>query len=430
MLIRFRVANYRSICDEQELSFVAANLNESPENVFSVEKYGIGLLRTISIYGANASGKSTVLKALSFMRRVVLHSQRSWEPTSGIPTEPFLLNPNKKQEPSFFEVDFLIANVRYTYGFVVDSEKVLEEWLYAYPQGSKQKWFVRDSSAATEFTFSRFLTGENKAIQSLTRANSLFLSASAQNNHKLLLPIFRWFSTGINFVSDLAPEHFEPRAAKSFRSSKHQSRIIELLGAADLGIAGIDIADERLPENVGKMFDVIFAEEPEMAKRLKEEGLERASFRHRAGDSKNEVSFPYSHESRGTQVLFCLAGEIVETIQGGNLLCVDELDASLHPLMVVELVKLFNDPSRNPNNAQLLFNTHDTNILECGNLRRDQVWFTEKDGHGATHLYPLTDYKPRKEENVKRGYLQGRYGGVPFIRTPETLLSDGHDGKK
>ncbi|HZG53015.1 MAG TPA: ATP-binding protein [Pyrinomonadaceae bacterium] len=426
MLIRFRVANHRSICDEQELSFVAANLKEWPENVVNVEKYGIELLRTVGIYGANASGKSTVLKALSFMQTAVMHSQRSWEPTSGIPREPFLLNPNKTHEPSLFEVDFLIEDIRYTYGFVVTSEKVLEEWLYAYPQGNKQKWFVRDSS---EFTFSRFLSGENKAIQSLTRANSLFLSAAAQNNHSLLLPIFKWFSNGIKFASEHSPEMLESRAASSYHLSKHKSGIIELLKSADLGISDIEIEEEGMEEEVAKIFDIFFSDNPDELKRLKGSKLQRASFQHSIKGKKNSVSFPFSDESRGTQVLFCLAGEIIQTLHKGEILCVDELDASLHPLMAVELVKLFNDPSKNPNNAQLLFNTHDTNILEYGNLRRDQIWFTEKDVNGATHLYPLTDYKPRKEENVKRGYMQGRYGGVPFIRTPETLFQGEANGK-
>jgi len=430
MLIRFRVSNHRSICDEQEFTFVAAPLKEHAEKLINVEKYGINLIRAAGIYGANASGKSTVLHALEFLKSAVLYSHRSWEPEGGIPREPFLLAPNKVQEPSLFEIDFLKDNIRYTYGFIIDSVKVLEEWLFAYPQGKQQKWFVRNAEAPNEFTFSRHLTGENKTTQSLTRKNSLFLSAAAQNNHPTLTPLYEWFSTSLRFVDEARRQGSEGRTANKCAEPKFQSQVLEIMKGADLGISGINIVEEEAPDTVKQVARVIFADNPNILKQLLADSkLPIISFRHHFQGGGTDILLPIKSESRGTQALFALASYIVEVLAVGSVLCIDELDSSLHPLLAITVVNMFDDPSSNTNNAQLLFNTHDTNILEYGNLRRDQIWFTEKDINGATHLYSLTDYKARKEENIKRGYLQGRYGGVPFIRMPKNLLSDEHNGQ-
>ncbi len=430
MLIRFRVENYRSIRDEQELSFVAAPLADFPEKVVHTEQKDIGLLRVVGIYGANASGKSTVLDALKFMQSAVEDSQRNWEPNGGVPRSPFLLDPKALSKPSFFEVDFLLEGSRYTYGFVVDSKRVLEEWLYAYPQGRKQKWFTRDASESKEFSFNRLLTGENKSIQALTRDNSLFLSAAAQNNHQMLSPIFQWFSSSLKFIDENNRDD-NRHTAENFRNPEYQADILSIMQNSDLGITNIDIEYRTTADIVGHMM-VSGALVPKLNGRslLKRSPLlHNISLFHRTEVAENDIPIPFSDASRGTQALFGLAGPIVETLAKRGLLCVDELDASLHPLMAVEIVKMFNDPARNPHNAQLLFNTHDTNILECGDLRRDQIWFTEKDVNGATHLYPLTDYKARKEENLKRGYLQGRYGAVPFITT-ESLFTGKRNGEE
>lgn len=430
MLIRFRVENHRSIHNEQELSFVAASLADLPEKVVHTSQKDLDLLRVVGIYGANASGKSTVLNALKFMRSAVENSQRNWRPDGGVPRSPFLLDPEALLKPSFFEVDFLLDESRYTYGFVVDSKRVLEEWLYAYPQGRKQKWFTRDASETQEFSFSRLLTGENKSIQALTRDNSLFLSAAAQNNHDMLSPIFQWLSTKLKFIYENNRGSNYLDTLINFVNPEYQGSILSILQNSDLGITNIDIESEKMPDVLMRVLEAAFKDKPEALDLLP--GLSRVpsmSLRHHAEIAGNDIAIPFSDESRGTQALFALAGSVVETLAKGGLLCVDELDASLHPLMAVEIVKMFNDPKRNPHNAQLLFNTHDTNILECGDLRRDQIWFTEKDKNGATQLYPLTDYKARREENLKRGYLQGRYGAVPFIHT-ESLFTGESDGEE
>ena len=388
----------------------------------------VDLLRVIGIYGANASGKSTLLNALKFMKTAVLDSHRSWKPKADIPRQPFLLNAKNLTAPSLFEVDFLLDKVRYTYGFTLNSKDVLEEWLYAYPQGKKQKWFVRKVAESDEFTFSRLLSGENKGVQALTRNNSLFLSTAAQNNHPKLTPIFEWFNNALDIIDDRA--HLNTATIQQCLTPEFLSGVTKIMKSADFGITGIDIEEKEPTDDFQKAIARLFADDPEQQKEMMKAFQSiSASLRHRVEADGKDVKLPFSNESRGTQALFGLAGAIVKRLTDGGLLCVDELDASLHPLMAVEIVKMFNDPKSNPNNAQLLFNTHDTNILECADLRRDQIWFTEKDKTGATHLYSLTDYKARKEENIKRGYLQGRYGAIPFIRTPAPLISDEQDGQ-
>lgn len=426
MLIRFRVENYRSINEPQELSFVAAPLTEFTEKLMHSPQLEVDLLRVVGIYGANASGKSTLLNALKFMKTAVLDSHRSWKPKADIPRQPFLLDVKKSKAPSLFEIDFLIDDSRYTYGFTLDSTDVLEEWLHAYPQGKIQKWFVRRVSESDKFTFSRLLSGENKSVQALTRNNSLFLSAAAQNNHPKLTPVFEWFNDSLDFIDDRAD--LNTATAQQCRTPEFLAGITKIMKSADLGITGIDIDEDKWSNDLEEMIERVFGDNPEQLQSMKASRF-HPTLRHGVEADRDDVRLPFSDESRGTQALFGLAGSIVKRLAHGGVLCVDELDASLHPLMAVEIVKMFNDPKSNPNNAQLLFNTHDTNILESADLRRDQIWFTEKDKTGATHLYSLTDYKARKEENIKRGYLQGRYGAIPFIRTPTPLLSDEHNGQ-
>lgn len=406
MLIRFRVSNFRSLRDEQELSMVAA-FREGRDDLVSLESLDADLLRVAGIYGANAAGKSNVLDAFKFMRDAVSESHRAWPPEGPIPREPFLLDPRCTEESSSFEADFLFDGVRFQYGFKLDSEKILEEWLYSYPNRRRQVWFTRDANAAEPFTFGRQLKGRNRTIESLTRANSLFLSAAAGNAHEALLDVYSWFSSNLVFGSPSRQGYWTLSTVRMLESKPHE--VIEFLRAADLGINNIELRENPLGDRKARRLENNWAE-----------GANRVlEFQHQTkGDP---VSLALSEESRGTQAWFSLAGPVLGILDRGGVLCIDELDSSLHPLLAFELIRLFLDPKRNPKNAQLIFNTHDTNLLgspsETPLLHRDQIWFVEKDDEGATHLYPLTDFKPRKFENLERGYLQGRYGAIPFIES-------------
>jgi uncharacterized protein len=425
VLIQFRVENHRSLRDEQVFSLVASS-DRAGAHVFRSEGLGEALVPVAAIYGANASGKSNVLGSLDFMRRAIRDSQRRWD-VDGTPRDPFLLS-GKAEEPSLYEVDIIVGGVRYRYGFQLSSSRIEEEWLFAWPHGRKAMWFERDGE---RFEFGKTLHGENEAIRNLTRPNSLFMSAAAQNNHVALLPIFRHFLAwrmslsrrSDSLASSEIVERLDARGGATDRAA-----ILQLLRDADTGIVDVRVASveestKRL-ESVKRRGTVLAEGTADLAavEALVQAAVRRAPgtvlFRHRSADDER-AWLPLSAESAGTIALLNLAPCVVDALRSGSLLCIDELEASMHPTLALRLVRMFNDPAHNPNGAQLVFSTHDTNLLGtvAGEpvLRRDQVWFTEKDDRGATHLYPLTDFHPRKEENLERGYLQGRYGAIPFL---------------
>lgn len=421
---------------------VATSLKDSPESVMRVQGLNVGVLRAAAIYGANASGKTNVIKALEYMSSVVLHSHRHWPPEGPIPRDPFLLDEEARRGVSAYEVDVLIEGTRFSYSFALNDQEVVTERLDAYPIGRKttkrQMWFQREGRA---FTFGKNLRGDKSAIERITRPNSLFLSAAAQNNHEALLPVYRWFAEKLTHVQkDREPFHIE--TLRICQEPKIKQTLVELLKEADLGIVGLSVREvdifpippemdgedraiaeeirESLQKFMGRLSDKRSPGQQAWKKR------QVLSLIHR-GSSDVGVPLGEEDESAGTLAYFGLLGPVLRTITFGGVLCVDELDASLHPLLVRQLVDTFNNPEVNRNDAQIIFTTHDTNVLGNASLRRDQIWFTEKDTQGCTHLYPLTDFTPRKGENLERGYLQGRYGAVPFVGSTD-LFSDGEHG--
>ncbi|QDU97817.1 AAA family ATPase [Lignipirellula cremea] len=400
MLIEFRVENYRSLRDEQAITFEASNVGDANDpRPRKVPGHDTALLPAVVLYGANASGKSNVLYAMAFMRDTVQASQRFWEPEGGIPRSAFAWG-DSAQSPSMLEATFLVDETKYVYGFVVDDEVVKEEWLYSWPKNRKQVWLERDGM---QFKFGEHLKGPNGSVKEVTRVNSLYLSAAAQQGHEQLTPIYAWFRG----VSPWNVGGRIPNASRRFeiprglnlavkQSDRSLERIQALLSAADFGIVGI--RQEKFGLDTSRHFS-------------------RFMLQHR---SNNEDAWlPLEDESDGTKTLFNLSPYLFDALDTGSLLLVDELESSLHPLLALAIVKMFNSPESNPLNAQLLFTTHDTNLLSpvVGEppFRRDQIWFTEKDDNGASNLYPLTDFKPRNSENIERGYLQGRYGAIPYL---------------
>ena len=417
MLLQFSVENHRSLRDEQTLTLTAASRRDQSEApLHAVPGLDDAVLPAAALYGANASGKTNVLHALAFMRSAVLSSHRLWEPDSGTPQQAFALD-ERANEPSTFEVD-VWADIRYRYGFVLSAARVEEEWLHAWPQGRKQVWFER---TADELEFGRNFHGENETIRGLTRENSLFLSAAAQNNHSAVLPVFSWFRRlatvmrtgreggglvpeGGPWMSELLSRQLSLFQEDNEALERDRKALVRLLNAADTGIVDIKIDEREGPGQ--RRGGGLYRRRPALL------------FKHHSASGR-EAWLPLEAQSAGTITLLEIGLRLIKCLQRGGVLCVDELEASLHPILALELLRLFHDPAENPARAQLLFTTHDTNllgnILGASPLRRDQIWFTEKDRDGATHLYPLTDFHPRKEENVERGYLQGRYGAVPLL---------------
>lgn len=413
MLVQFRVENHRSLRDEQVLSLVASSRGDrGEERLIPVPRLELSLLPAVAIYGANGSGKTSVLHALAFMCDAVRRSHRSWEPGGGTPRESFILS-NKAAEPSRYEVEFVLEGTRMRYGFLLGERRVEEEWLFAWPNGRKQSWFTRDGD---RFEFGKHLPGENAAIQAMTRDNSLYLSAAAQHNHPKLLPIYQWFHAirfelRRNMTAGLDPWHMAMieemlsdsaerplTAAEDAARRRLRDGVLRLMRGADLGIIDIRLQGrEHATRRAGSV---------------------ELMFLHRTADGRG-MWLPLEAESAGTIGLVGIAARLVGVLTRGGVLCVDEFDASLHPTLVLELLRLVHDREHNPFGAQLVFTTHDAGLLGTilgeAPLRRDQIWFTEKDSNGATHLYPLLEHSPRKAENMERGYLQGKYGAIPFL---------------
>jgi predicted ATPase len=420
MLIEFRVENHRSICEEQALTMNAGRVgapdDPRPRAIIGRKKR---LLPVAALYGANASGKSNLLAAFDFMREAVVHSHRFWPPDGGIPRAPFAWG-SKTSKPSLFEVTFLQEGTRYRYGFVADDERFLEEWLYAWPTGRKQSWFEREGE---DFRFGENLRGENRMVEQVTRPNALFLSAAAQHRHEQLAGVYRWFQAiRIANLGRLRqgrlPDFFVERWLQ--QPFDGESSLGQLSPFGDEILAGDrleSVRDLLRAADVGILDIKLVTREDDSSPRLGPRQRFRMMVRHQS--SAEDAWLPFHEESHGTQALFRMAPYLLDALQHGSLLIIDELEASLHPLLALQVVRQFNDPRANPHNAQLVFTTHDTNLLgtELGEpaLRRDQIWLTEKDKEGATCLYPLTDYKPRSGENLERGYLQGRYGAIPFL---------------
>ncbi|MFO8014273.1 MAG: AAA family ATPase [Phycisphaerae bacterium] len=414
MLIEFRFKNYRSFRDEQVLSLVASSDKEHQLSLFDTGR--VKLLKAAAIYGPNASGKSNIAKALSFMQGMVLESGEL-EPSDRIRAEHFALDNGAGHEPSEFEVTFLLSGVRYQYGFSLTRERISSEWLMAFPKGRAQRWFERTLvSGESDWYFGPNLKGQNERLADFTRPNSLFLSVAVKLNHKQLAPVLNWFDDTLGLW---LPEYPLERAISytAHRSSKNRdfkARLVRLLRDADFGIHGFNIEEEEVPreEAERRLRDEA---KPLLAEVGKTVTLFSTTFLHPAMARDAAIAFPLDEESRGTQRLFGLAGPFLDTLERGAVLFVDELEASLHPLLSRKLVELFQRPELNRRNAQLVFATHDVTLLDPGLLRRDQIWMTEKDSQGATHLYPLLEYKPRKGEALQKGYLAGRYGALPVF---------------
>jgi hypothetical protein len=403
MLLRFRVANHRSIRDEQTLSLVSVPRRGESKKLSTV--------RVAGIYGANASGKSNVLSALRWMQFAISESHQRWSPSKGVPRHPFRLPGAASGPPSFFELDFLHDGIRYSYGFEADDTEILGEWLNTFPKGRPKQLF--DRTGPTDVTFGRSLTGETHRILKLTRPNSLYLSTAAANNHPLLTALYDHIGENIWFAqhSDINERRRLALAKELLKDEIFKYFVNQLVRIAGLGVDAAEIIDAQedleRAENVEQLAGIgrfVSIESSHTDIRLR-----------RASGAVLELS----EESSGTRVWLSLLGHSLAAIVSGGVLVADEIDSHLHPLLSSTLIRIFKDPVINPKGAQLVFASHDTTLLssmlEDEIMARDEVWFTEKDSSDATSLYSLAKFHPRRDENIERGYLQGRYGAVPYI---------------
>jgi uncharacterized protein len=428
MLIDFKVTNFRSIREEQTLSLVASNYEKDlPDCVIERDLPGLSgvkFLRGAAIYGANASGKSNVLQAIRFLANFVCNSATNIQPGESTQTEPFKLDQTSITQPSKFEITFVAEETRYLFGLSLTAQRVVEEYLVAYPKGLPQRWYHRNYDEQQQtYTWARPATGfkRDKSLEEKTRENSIFLSVAPQFNHPQLTPVFNWFQTNFHFIQLSADGGFSPDfTAKQLAKPDHYDRILTLLKNADIGVS--DAKFVRVPITI-EMAAKILSEKAIKALKLEEvlanrEKMEIQLSHKVAGMDPVSLDFE-SEESAGTRRFFSLIGPWLDILESGKTVFIDEIETSLHPLLIRELLKLLFSAENNPKGAQVVFTTHNPILLDTTLMRRDQIWFTEKSSTGATHLYPLTDYQPRRDEALVKGYLSGRYGGIPFI--PEGL---------
>lgn len=421
MIIQFVTENYRSIKTEQTLSLVRSSGTEMPDNFFDSQAPNTPiLLKSAVIYGANASGKSNTIKALASMLSIIRNSSKKDE-DEPIDTETFLFDAVVRNQPSMYDISVILSlpnddgdlqPMRVDYGFVADKNIVYEEWLSVYPKGRERNWFYREykpEESEYEWKISDYLKGEKESWKKQTRKDQLFLATAVQLNGEQLQPIYRFFTKDIIMVfTDRIPNDLSKHICKS--SDQEKKLIIALMKAAGIEIE--DIVFEKLSVN--------FNIPSEIPEEMREKIIEDIA-------TQNETFFVYSDnlnqlqkinlrkESDGTQKLFEFAGLILAVLHGGNVLVIDELNKSLHPDLVRFLVKIFNSPI-NQKNAQLIFTTHETSVLRKDLLRRDQIWFCEKEKDRSTTLYPLTDFSPHKtREDIEEYYLNGRYGAKPLF---------------
>lgn len=425
MLISFSVRNYRTFRERVEWSLIAsADKTREDDNVMDLPAFGLRLLKSAVVYGANASGKSKLMDALRYVDHFIAGSSKNSQIGESTGVAAFKLNSASAQSPSEFEIQFIHQDELYRYGFEVSSERVEAEWLFV--RAAKEirnkpeiELFYRTHQ---DITFNSKLFGgiigelvKNSAV----RKNALLLSVAAQFNQPRAVKMLDWFDKIIFRVNS----EDVVESALSFmglRLPEEKKRIVNFLSDAGLAI-------EDIQEGEQSQFNMLAAQnhvEP-LKYMIQWSNREYASVKllHRAYDDKHELNQPVElslllDESAGTQKMLALAGPVITTLDKGDILIIDEIDVRLHPNLVSKIVQLFNSKTTNPNNAQLLFNTHDTNLLTSGNFRRDQIWFTEKNRYGEATLYSLADFKTdqvRKDEDFEANYIRGKYGAVPYL---------------
>jgi AAA15 family ATPase/GTPase len=416
MIIDFTVGNFLSFRERVTLSLEASSASElEPTNVFRAGD--LRLLRAAVVYGANASGKSNLIKAMTFMKRLTVTSSKETQIGDEIDVTPFRLSEDGGK-PSYFELRFIRDKTRYRYGFEVSRKRVHREWLYSQVTSKEANLFTRDAGGIS-VNRNRFKGGRD--LTNKTRTNALFLSVAAQFNQQIARQLVSWFK-GLRFISGATDMAFLPYTLERLEDEKCKKRILEMVRNVDLGIddisgKSIKVTADRLPKDMPAGLKKQFVA-------LKGETLEiRTVHRRLSGDKvASSVEFDLeSDESEGTRKFVAMTGPLIDTLDNGYVLVIDELDARMHPLVTRYIISLFNS-RMNRCNAQLIFATHDTNLLSSDYMRRDQIWFTEKRDDGSTSLYSLIEFKApstgkrvRKDASFRKDYIQGRYGAIPFI---------------
>lgn len=405
MLVEFSVSNYRSIGDKQTLNLTPApKQKEYPNNVITDGQFAA--LNAIAIYGSNASGKSNLLRCISVMDEIVHISSRT-SSTTKLPFDPFALKEGYVDKPTEFEIVFVKDEKRYRYGFSYTQSSIIREWLYRKNIGREVPLFLREGDVIdvrSGFQGSKKLM--DTAVEA-TRDNALFLSQCDSLNVEEAVSIMAWFDT-LHVINGLYTEKHEVSTVELWQQMPYREKINQYISTIAMDIQGIDISIEMSKYNV-QSFHHTYAKDNKPTKEF--------------------LSWDFDkHESEGSKKALQLSGPVLKALMNGEILVIDEMEAKLHPIITLNIIDMFLDPNCNPKHAQLIFATHDTNLLGYSKLRRDQIYFTEKNKWESTELFSLSDFvyfnekngeiieeKERKDTDKEKRYLEGRYGAIPFL---------------
>jgi len=409
MLLQFSVENFLSIKDKVTLSMVASKDKSLEDTIINFNK--INLLKSAAIYGSNASGKTNILRAISFIIRQI-RTSHLYQPDDFIQITPFRLDAAYKDKPSKFEIIFTVDDIKYIYGVALDQIRVYEEYLYYYPKGRMS--IIFDRTNVDEYKFTKDV-GRQKDIAVNTPDNTLYISKSANLNYELTSKVVKHLGEAIIIIEqDIYLKFSSGIYTKKalMKNTDIKNDIINLVKKADNGIMALNVTKRDLSDDFAKGWpqdvrDLLIDEESHVVKTT-HIGLD-------ASGEQIKVDFNLSDEAGGTQKMFNIAGQFIDVLSKGKLLIMDELETSLHPELIRNLLKIFNSSKYNRNGAQLIFTTHSTALLRQDTLRRDQIWFTEKKSDQSTDLRSAFEYKARKGENIEKGYLSGRYGAIPIL---------------
>lgn len=425
MLIEFRTANCLSFKEMAEFSMLASkDKTNEDSNTFMFN--GSRFLKSAAIYGANGSGKTNFVQAIDFMRDLVLG-------IFPVRNYTYRLDKTMKDEPSFFEIIFIKNDKRYRYGFELSRKNVLSEWLFYVPTTRETTLFTREKQ---NITIGRSFK-EGKVLSDSVKSDKLFLSFVAQlDGAKIAQSIVEWFkdmSVMSGLDSDVS-DTVNILSEKGKSGEKRKKQVLDILHRFDIQIEDITIKERDfvplIPPSDSDMSDQMKVVIESLNTLIEKEGggkmppqviTHRKTYENGKESGLEEFDLQ-RYESDGTKKLFALAGSLAQSLETGQTIVVDELESKLHPLVTKEIVKLFNSKVSNKKNAQLIFTTHDTNLLQGNHFRRDQIWFTEKDKFGSSHLYSLLEYKPRKDASFQKDYINGRYGAIPYIGDFNSLV--------
>ncbi|WP_448215748.1 AAA family ATPase [Endozoicomonas sp. 2B-B] len=421
MILRFGCENFRSIGEYQEVLFTSSSKKDEDTYLFSPTGVREKVLPIISLYGANGSGKTNLLLGLRFcVTGIILSANRDFEYAN---IQNFRLDSEFNENPTSFDIDFIFNETHYHYGFSVKDHTVVTEWLYSFSYGSRMSrsvLFYRDiTDGEPEFYFGKGLKGKNKSISEITGDSSLFLSVAAKAKHELLGGISQYFKENYNFR--FKSEFSESSIGKKINKYGLEHEISNFLSLIDVGASRLEVTKSEIDDEQRKFRDSFQTallnsfSDKDVNFQFPSDDHEFLINIHRRNSDDKELLFQFQEESLGTRALVSLLASVFWILKHGGVFVVDELESSLHTLLSLKVVELFNNQETNPNCAQLVFTTHETQLLNFHGVRRDEVWLTEKCRDGSTKVAPLSEYSISKRSNLRNGYLDGRFGAVPFL---------------